>query len=230
MRRALVDGVRVDAQPKLRGECIRCGGEMIAKCGRVKVWHWAHKGEPPCDPWWENETEWHRDWKDRFPVDWQEIIAEDPVTGERHIADVRTPHGLVIEFQHSVIDPAEVQSREAFYGNMIWIVDGLRGGLDGQFFQMGVSRQAVLVDPIGHQIEWLGRGRLFHNWSQVGAKVFLDFGGELLWLLAYYDRDKKRGVVGPIHKWSVVEDCIEGREIRKLFRRHEDNPPPAAGL
>jgi ssDNA-binding Zn-finger/Zn-ribbon topoisomerase 1 len=105
MRRALVDGAKAEAQPKLRGECTGCGGEMVAKCGRVKVWHWAHKGAPPCDPWWENETEWHREWKDRF---------------------------------------------------------------------------------------------------------------------AYYDRDKKRGIVGPIYKSAVVEDCIAGREIRKLFRKADD--------
>jgi hypothetical protein len=50
----------------------------------------AHKGRLECDPWYE-ETEWHRSWKDRFPLGWQEQIAYDPVTGEKHIADVRTP-------------------------------------------------------------------------------------------------------------------------------------------
>ena len=31
---------------------------------------------------------------------------------------------MVIEFQHSAMPPEELASREAFYGNMIWIVDG----------------------------------------------------------------------------------------------------------
>jgi hypothetical protein len=50
----------------------------------------------------ENETEWHRAWKDQFPPEWQEIVhlAGD---GERHIADVKTGDGWVIEFQHSYI-------------------------------------------------------------------------------------------------------------------------------
>ncbi|WDD92819.1 hypothetical protein Bsp3421_002850 [Burkholderia sp. FERM BP-3421] len=74
---------------------------MVAKCGRVKVWHWAHKGKKPCDPWYESETQWHRDWKDKFPREWQEVVDHDAQSGEIHIADVKTPHGLVLEFQHS---------------------------------------------------------------------------------------------------------------------------------
>lgn len=119
VRFALVDGVRLEPQPKQRGCCPLCGAEMVAKCGRVKVWHWAHKGRLECDPWYE-ETEWHRSWKDKFPLEWQEKIAYDEATGEKHIADVRTPSGLVIEFQHSVISSEEVIAREAFYKNMVW--------------------------------------------------------------------------------------------------------------
>jgi hypothetical protein len=48
----------------------------------------------------------------------------DEATGERHIADVKTERGLVIEFQHSQMPVEELQAREAFYGSMIWIVDG----------------------------------------------------------------------------------------------------------
>jgi len=39
---------------------------------------------------------------------------------------VRTQHGLVIEFQHSHLDPGERTERERFYRNMLWIVDGTR--------------------------------------------------------------------------------------------------------
>ncbi len=42
------------------------------------------------------------------------------------MADVRTDKGLVIEFQHSYINPEERRQRENFYKNMIWIVDGTR--------------------------------------------------------------------------------------------------------
>ena len=72
MRFAIVDGQKVESSPKAKGVCPHCESEMTAKCGRVKVWHWFHKGKPPCDPWWESETEWHREWKDNFPKEWQE--------------------------------------------------------------------------------------------------------------------------------------------------------------
>ena len=72
---------------------------------------------------WENETNRHRQWKNKFPVDCQEIIMHDNVTGEKHVADVQTKTGIVLEFQHSSMNIVEQQSREKFYKNMIWIID-----------------------------------------------------------------------------------------------------------
>jgi competence protein CoiA len=214
MRYALVSEVKTEASPRARGVCLnpKCRGEMIARCGRVKVWHWAHKGRPPCDPWHESETKWHRDWKDNFPVEWQEVAHTDPATAEVHIADVKTPHGLTIEFQHSPIPPAEMKSREAFYGEMIWIVDGRRGELDASFFRMGLHGP-IQKDPLAYQVDWLGRGQLLRNWGEAGAKVYLDFGGEVLWRLVFYDPIEKRGAVGPTYRDELVKDCLAGRQI-----------------
>lgn len=121
---SLVDGERRAPEPRLRGNCQWCGKETLAKCGSQKTWHWAHLRPLDCDPWWENETQWHRDWKSLFPREWQEVVHLDQETGEKHVADVKTERGLVIEFQHSNMPLAELRSREAFYKNMIWIVDG----------------------------------------------------------------------------------------------------------
>lgn len=126
MRFALIDNIKVEAVKGAKGVCPNCGSELIAKCGDYKVNHWAHKGVRNCDPWWENETEWHRAWKGNFPSDWQEVILTDEATGEKHIADVRSSQGVVIEFQHSHIDPIERTKREEFYKKMIWVVDGAR--------------------------------------------------------------------------------------------------------
>lgn len=63
MQFALVDEKRVEAFPNGRGACPSCGSSMIAKCGSRNVNHWAHNGRRNCDPWWENETPWHREWK-----------------------------------------------------------------------------------------------------------------------------------------------------------------------
>lgn len=103
--------------------CPVCGELVIPKCGKIKMHHWAHKTFQNCDPWWENETEWHRKWKEHFPDDFQEYLMIDSNTGEKHIADIRTDKGFVIEFQHSSIKPEEKEARESFYKNMVWIVD-----------------------------------------------------------------------------------------------------------
>ena len=58
MKYALVNGIKSEAQKSGNGTCPSCGAELIARCGNVKISHWAHKGKRMCDIWWENETEW----------------------------------------------------------------------------------------------------------------------------------------------------------------------------
>lgn len=184
MKFALVDGQRAEPQPGLSGECPACGNAMVARCGEVRVWHWAHRSRRHCDSWWENEKEWHRAWKEQFPVEWQEIVhhAED---GERHIADVKTDDGWVIEFQHSYIKPDERRSREAFYAKIVWVVDGLRRKRDEARFQKALEHTAGNPDPSrpGREI-WRHEGALLRDWAGSGAHVFFDFGDEkpLWWL------------------------------------------------
>jgi len=63
-----IEGNDREAQPGLTGKCRDCGHAMVAKCGQHRVWHWAHRKSKDCDPWWEQETEWHRSWKNQFPA------------------------------------------------------------------------------------------------------------------------------------------------------------------
>lgn len=123
MQYALIDGRRSEASSGAKATCPTCGSGMVAKCGPRIVHHWAHAGRRDCDPWWENETPWHREWKNLFPPGCREICHTAP-DGEVHRADIKTPTGIVIEVQHSAITDAERLSREAFYGNLIWIIDG----------------------------------------------------------------------------------------------------------
>lgn len=127
MRFALVDGQRRTAEKGLTGICPACGGPVLAKCGEKKAHHWAHKRQ--CSDTWATgkETNWHLDWKNCFPEAWQERILKDTQSGEKHIADILTEHNLVLEFQHSPIDPEERRAREYFYSQdgrrMVWVVD-----------------------------------------------------------------------------------------------------------
>ena len=137
MRFALASDQLVEAYPGGRAKCRLCNGEVIARCGTHRVFHWAHRGMRDCDTWAEKETDWHRAWKNNFPVECQESIQHDEQSGEKHIADVRTPQGLVIEFQHSHLDPKERAVRERVYGNMVWVVDGTRLRRDYPRFNRG---------------------------------------------------------------------------------------------
>lgn len=126
MQYALVNGEKSEPQKGLTGICIGCGNEMISKCGTLKMHHWAHRIAFTCDSWWETETEWHRDWKNNFPVANREISFYDESRKEHHRADVYTEGGLTIEFQNSPLSIGELESRERFYKKMIWVVNGLK--------------------------------------------------------------------------------------------------------
>lgn len=139
MKYSLIDGKRSEPEPKLIGKCPSCGSAMIARCGEIKVWHWAHKGKRSCDVWWENETEWHREWKNRFPESWQETVLKDKSTGEKHIADIHTDDGFVIEFQYSHIKLEEQKARENFYRRMVWVLSGARRKTDYKRFLKGTE-------------------------------------------------------------------------------------------
>lgn len=112
------NGQRIEAKPKARAVCPGCGQEVIAKCGEIVAWHWAHKVND-CDAWAEGETEWHLAWKRRFR-NVEVTIRRD---GEWHRADAVTNGGWVVEFQHSAISTGDIAIREKFYKNMIWIFD-----------------------------------------------------------------------------------------------------------
>lgn len=125
MQIALVENKKVEAFQGGRGTCPICGAKTIAKCGPRVKYHWAHYRIMNCDPWWENETSWHREWKNKFPIECREVshIADD---GEIHRADIKTPTGIIVEVQHSSMTDIERLSREEFYENLVWVVDGTR--------------------------------------------------------------------------------------------------------
>jgi competence protein CoiA len=175
MKFALVNRQRQEAQPNLSGNCQTCDHPMVAKCGEVRIWHWAHLGGRHCDPWWENETQWHRAWKGRFPVDWQEVVHRAE-TGEKHISDVKTDRGWVIEFQHSYLKPEERRSRDAFYPKLIWVVDGTRRKRDAEKFFAAWHESSPVANSSFVRRLRADECALVHEWADSHAPIFLDFG------------------------------------------------------
>jgi len=206
MQYALVEGRRQTAAAGQPGVCPQCGSNMVAKCGPRIMHHWAHARPKNCDPWWENETEWHRAWKNRFPEECREISHLSP-DGEVHRADIKTPTGIVIEVQHSNMRDEERRSREAFYGNLVWIVDG-------QGFRENFDILHMLPDPtaaIAEDIVWVKAER-----SMQGA------AGGVFFRLSEARRDNPGKEVtkasvrsGRLHSLHHIKE-----EVEKEYRGH----------
>lgn len=222
MQYALVDDRRSTPTPGQRGHCQFCGEEMVAKCGQYVMWHWAHMPGSICDPWWSSESGWHRQWKERFPEDWREIVHFDEVTGEKHIADVKTPSGVVVEFQRSPISSQEVKSREDFYKSMIWVVDGDRGSLDPNYFIMGLIPEPVSLEPLVHAVDWWSRSRVLDKWSAVTCPVYIEFGRYGLWRFFEISAIHDVGYFSPVEPEWLVEAAIGGeRHVQSALPEEE---------
>jgi competence protein CoiA len=228
MRYALANGQRQEARPSLSGKCPICDRPMVARCGQIKIWHWAHLGMRICDPWWENETEWHRAWKGQFPVDWQEVVLQAQ-SGEKHIADVKTDQGWVLEFQHSYLDSEERQARDAFYPKLVWVVDGARRKRDkSQFFK--ALEQGTPVGPKLPMLSvFLDECALLREWAGSRAPVFFDFGegnkpeDSVLWCLlrgtpngkAYIAKFSRAGFID-LHRARAAQ---MGQDFAELLKK-----------
>ena len=174
---AEVNGKRAHAAKGTKGICPCCKAELIAKCGEVKIAHWSHKSKKNCDSWHEAETDWHRMWKNYFPENWQEIIKYDQETGEKHIADVCTENGFALEFQHSPIKPEERLSREQFYKNMNWVVDGTRLKNDYKKFENGIIKNARIISQIRYIEQQIG---IQKGYNSCGREIFPEQIGNFL--------------------------------------------------
>jgi hypothetical protein len=205
---------------------------MIAKCGEHRVHHWAHRANCSCDHWWEPETAWHRDWKNKFPEDWQEAIYQSD--GKKHYADVKTESGKVIEFQHSFLRRDEREARENFYRNMVWVVDRLRRVRDRPRFFEAFGRASSSSRPKASKVKdkpltyalRTDEHPLLRDWADSHSPVFFDFGDDdfeddsepvdlpsfgepVLWLLDPHS-PKGEAHLMPVLKTSFLDTCLKG--------------------
>lgn len=169
MKWALKNNQRILANPFTRDAlCPICLEEVIAKCGEIKIWHWAHKNNIDCDSWSEGETQWHLDWKNEFPPQNQEVIFEKPDNDnpsilKKHRADVFIKN-KVIEFQSSSISPTQIKEREHFYGDMVWVING-----------MTIAKNIAITKRYGSN--FLFRWRWFpKSWIAANKDIFVDTG------------------------------------------------------
>lgn len=207
MEVAIVGGERVAPEPGLKGECQLCGKPAQAKCGPIIRWHWAHAGRRHCDPWMENEGPWHRAWKALFPFEWREVIDCDN-TGEKHIADIRTPGGIVIELQNSPMGIEEMNSREVFYGErMIWIVNGEK-------FKDHIQIGDALPDPKHPKIRDFKLAMpVYSRWTNIWSQPCLDGGA-----FAYFRRSDIAAATSPRPMLELFHGEDFGGAVQESYR------------
>lgn len=142
--------------------------ELVSKKGNIKMWHFAYKSKNDPDTWKEKKmTEWHRYW--------QSIVKPEniEITIENHRADIQRNDGWIIEIQHSNISEDEIEEREIFYGNMIWLFD-----------QTSTKKKSIHIynkynykDMIIFKVNF----RTFFNFCN--KRVFLDTGEDIIEVL-----------------------------------------------
>lgn len=124
------DGKKVFIDNATRKEeyfCPCCGDKLILKLGEIRVHHFSHPSERICcDTWHYDMTDWHCDWQNRFPQEYQEVVKT--LNGQKHRADVLIEEAKVVfEFQHSPLSALEFNERNAFYNELgykvIWVFD-----------------------------------------------------------------------------------------------------------
>lgn len=234
MKYAIVNDEKREAERGLTGACPICEVPVKPRCGRIRVPHWYH---PPghFDHRWEPETEWHRNWKNLFPKECQEVChrAEN---GERHLADVKTVHGQVLEFQNSPISEEERASREAIYRPlMCWVVNGLKAKNDRRkFFEALRLRKVASTNPLTFVVS-MEECVLLRKWESSQTFVFLDFGEAadandtvrfdqpVLWTLRP-GTPKGQAVLMPVNRAHFVEAMIRGEPVKGLVT-NEVRPP-----
>jgi hypothetical protein len=169
-------GTPILATPDAEAECPLCHESVRPKCGQIVSWHFAHRSRADCDPWSENEGEWHRDWKRRFPLDWCEVVIGP------HRADVRGCNGWVLELQHSALAPAEIREREDFYlrhaRGMAWVFDAQDAFANDRLRIRQPDSPMRVDDTSAYRVlRWI-RPRTSVRFAR--ARVLLDLGNERL--------------------------------------------------
>lgn len=236
------EGQRIGATPGQRAAfCPICDGPVIAKCGELRVWHWAHKDQRTCDAWHESEGPWHREWKSHFPDEWQEVVHRAD-SGERHVADVRTARGRIIEFQHSALAQDERRARDVFYPKLVWVVDASRRKSDLPKLRRA-WQEGTPIGSDGALRRVYTSDALSRDWGNCQSPVFLDIGdGALVWLIGCttpgtaYMRIVQRGQFISLLRDNTPESVAFDREwsgypkaladLEAEIARQASAPPP----
>ena len=133
------EGNRIHINYALRGQeyvCPCCEEKVVLKKGNIRKYHYAHHSGSMCrDGWHYDMSDWHQEWQNKFPSQYQEIVKE--LNGKKHRADVLIEDKkIVFEFQHSALSSDEFYDRNIFYNTLgykvIWVFDEIEQYISGK--------------------------------------------------------------------------------------------------
>ncbi len=187
------EGNKITASPDILATCPGCALPVKAKCGDINIWHFSHLTGADCDTWYESESSWHKEWKEQFPVECREVVMKP------HRADIKIKD-LVIEVQSSPISASEIEERENFYGNMIWIVD-IRD----------VNHNLSFYDKNTHtSFYWKHAKR---SYAFANKNIYLDDGGQNLFMIMKFNG--RSGYGKPVERKIFIENLQKNIQPKK---------------
>lgn len=195
------NGIRdASPDPGSRASCPQCSRPVIAKCGEIVTWHWAHESGTDCDTWAETPGPWHRAWQELVPQEAREVI-----TG-CHRADMISWDGTIIELQQSGISPEEIRERELYYGQFtskfLWMFNAR-----DVYAEWRLDIRERPDDPRRYSTFRWKHPRKSVAWCQ--KPVLLDLGSEVFRLMKIHP-ETPCGGWDYLKTWLEVEDWITG--------------------
>lgn len=183
--------------------CPECDAPLIAKCGRIVVWHWAHAVRSDCPI--STETEWHLKWKSLFPTAW----IERPYGSRR--ADVLLPSGEVIEFQRAGLGVETIEAREReCRGRIQWVCDGTR--LGDRFNLREPELEWHEYRPPGWRtFRWKHPAK---SWMSVRGRLMIDFGDSTMFHIVKVGTEVPVGGYGNlVHRDPWAQAILKQKQL-----------------
>lgn len=226
-----------------KGKIYCCDGhQVVAKKGQKVIHHFAHKkGDEAGDHCSRELGEWHRYMQNRIKDENLEIIMHHD--GKKHIADVLTPEGIVVEFQKSIIPPEIILEREAYYKkhmkDIVWVFYLEGHDLDivdqdcdiiafkiakGSKFFLASQEKSFLDQGKRGYIELISKGKNFHigrlwTWKQFDEtylKSCLKEGADTRYERRGYEFEGKGNVKNMVEKYNGKKSKIEQWKVKNF--------------
>lgn len=163
--------------PGSRARCVDCDKTLIAKCGEINIWHWAHESGGDICTGSGGEGAWHRAWKA-----WAAIHgAQVEVIDGQHRADIIWPDGGVYEMQSSYLSAGDIRKRESHWGDRLTWIYRITPGRWGRLTNIGEGwfvwrRPAPSMALHERPVIWHHRERLYRLVMRTrGSDVHLKF-------------------------------------------------------